>query len=541
MASMQNVINDYKGSTDITDEKIKALNNDYFIKGYTSTMDNMKAVAYMLDTEIWSIFAGKQAEYAIGGPTIEMLLNSYNKKYKTNYIYQATINMEHQNNIGYQVSNDNGSTWVDNIDNILDVNDSLYVKKDIDKASYMWIASPSHYYVNAYNIMAISYEGSISHRMIAMVAEGFRPVVCLKSEIGLEKQEDGTYHIVDTVRTGKITFGEPTWEGDNASVTVGTNTNFQIEYQINGVDEGIWTKIANNGTITGLKDRDTVYARLTDGTNHGEYTSINIIKGMTGAEVAENPNEYYGKTITNYTCPNSAGVSAWQIFHADENNIYLIANDYVHRNYIPKGKEGSSIRYNSDYTLAMDDVVDDYDGSSDITEEKIKELNNDYFNVKKYTSTYTNMLAVAYMLDTNVWSVFKGEQAEYAIGGPTIELLFESYNNRYGTEYVAEATSKTGYQIKKKSSDSWSNSISGMLNTTDGLYVIPSKSKASEYWLASPSAGDYTYYVSGVFYDGRVAFGTYSYDHASGFRPLVCLKSSTRITQEDNGDGYIIK
>ncbi len=49
----------------------------------------------------------------------------------------------------------------------------------------------------------------------------------------------------------------------------------------------------------------------------------------------------------------------------------------------------------------------------------------------------------------NVWNVYDGNKAEYAIGGPTIELLFKSYNEKYGTSYVAEATSEVGYSIKK--------------------------------------------------------------------------------------------
>lgn len=35
------------------------------------------------------------------------------------------------------------------------------------------------------------------------------------------------------------------------------------------------------------------------------------------------------------------------------------------------------------------------------------------------------MQAVAYMLDTEVWSVYKGEKADYAIGGPTIEMVMK--------------------------------------------------------------------------------------------------------------------
>ena len=85
-----------------------------------------------------------------------------------------------------------------------------------------------------------------------------------------------TGKVTEGTEQGAITFGNPAWEGDNASVTVSTNTNFQIEYQVNTVTEGNWTKIENNGTIPNLKNGDTVYARLTDGTNYGEHASMTL-------------------------------------------------------------------------------------------------------------------------------------------------------------------------------------------------------------------------------------------------------------------------
>ncbi|MBQ9012509.1 MAG: hypothetical protein IJ094_02925 [Bacilli bacterium] len=121
-ANFDNVLKDYNGSPDITDERLKELNYDYFVKGYSSNDNNMKAVAYMLDIDIWSIFArGKNAEYAIGGPTIEMVFNSYNQKYDKSYISKVF-----ENEIGYKISVDGGNNygawyaWILN-------NDPLYV------------------------------------------------------------------------------------------------------------------------------------------------------------------------------------------------------------------------------------------------------------------------------------------------------------------------------------------------------------------------------------------------------------------------------
>ena len=78
------------------------------------------------------------------------------------------------------------------------------------------------------------------------------------------------------VEEGAITFGTVSWSSNKASISVSTNTSYQIEYQVGGITEGSWTGIANNGTISNLNYGDTVYARLTDGVNHGEYATASI-------------------------------------------------------------------------------------------------------------------------------------------------------------------------------------------------------------------------------------------------------------------------
>ncbi len=166
--------------------------------------------------------------------------------------------------------------------------------------------------------------------------------------------------------------------------------------------------------------------------------------------------EYYGATVSGYTCTNSAGVNAWKIFYADENNIYLIVDDYISYEYAPKGKGGTSLNQgDTNYKLYFTDVISDYAGSSDITDTKIKALNNDYFNVKGYSSVENNMKAVAYMLDTNAWSVFAGNKAEYAIGGPTIEMFMKSYSQKHNVDYKVQASSSMGYEISTDEGNSW--------------------------------------------------------------------------------------
>ena len=259
-----------------------------------------------------------------------------------------------------------------------------------------------------------------------------------------------------------------------------------------------------------------------------------IVERYMASDIAnasqEDKQNLYGATVTGYTCTNSAGVNTWKIFYADNKNIYLIADDYIKYDYCP-GSVNQKIQKNStEYQLSMNNVINDYKGTESITDDDIKALNNDYFS-KNYSSTNNNMKAVAYMLDKNVWSVYAGDKAEYAIGGPTIELLFKSYNEKYGTSYVAGTTGDAGYRIKKQKSDNYSTGIDGLLtksdNTQDQLYVINSTLKASAMFIASP-ANFVADSVMLVRYGGSVDSSS-SISDTFGFRPLVCLKSNTQL------------
>ena len=74
-APFDNIMDAYStGSARITTDTIKNLNSSFFARSdaNTNTNDNMKVVAYMLDTTAWSTFkdSNGKADYAIGGTTI---------------------------------------------------------------------------------------------------------------------------------------------------------------------------------------------------------------------------------------------------------------------------------------------------------------------------------------------------------------------------------------------------------------------------------------------------------------------------------------
>ena len=262
--------------------------------------------------------------------------------------------------------------------------------------------------------------------------------------------------------------------------------------------------------------------------------------GISAKNIADmdDKTNIYGATVTNYIPATTTDVN-WKIFYADDDNIYLIADNYVEKTNLPNSTNGTTATANkpndgnSSYARVayFTNILGDYAGSARITDSRLKALNNDYLNTKGFSSENNNMKAVAYMMDTTAWnSKFKdtNNKADYVIGGPSVELLFKSYNDKYKTAYVSQATNATGYQIKKKAKDtSWSYSIGSMLKTSDPLYVITARSNALAYWLASPSANDADFVLSAYYYGG-VGDSDYRYD-SSGFRPLVCLQAGVKL------------
>ena len=75
-----------------------------------------------------------------------------------------------------------------------------------------------------------------------------------------------------------IKFGDVTWPGNGtASATVTTNTSYQLQYQINAIEDDGWQIISNGGTITNIPAKDAnVYARLWDGTNASDYATLPV-------------------------------------------------------------------------------------------------------------------------------------------------------------------------------------------------------------------------------------------------------------------------
>ena len=275
----------------------------------------------------------------------------------------------------------------------------------------------------------------------------------------------------------------------------------------------------NNGLVTAVKEgTTTIRVRATDGSNKEATCKVTVESaGLSAEDIASNPKDYYGKTVKGYDA-EYGDVVGWKIFYAGNEyssdnsyHVYLIADDYITRDNIPASSKGNRLNAgDSSHPCAayFTNILNDYNGSSSITN-NVKNLNKKYFE-NGYSSTNNNMKAVAYMLDTKAWSVYAGEGAQYAVGGPSIEMIMKSYSQAHGVDYRAQAYSTTGYRISNNGDSNWKYTIDDMLSTSDSLYVINSDDDASGYWVASPSAGSF-FYVMRVNCYGSVNY--YHYDN----------------------------
>ena len=296
------------------------------------------------------------------------------------------------------------------------------------------------------------------------------------------------------------------WVYNTTAGNIGTNPNNYTEK---------FTNTTENLTLT-TPTSGIYYLHILSIDNAGN-TKGEISKGIevfiTATEITKYPEKYYGKDIKNYNCINNVTIEKWKIFNSTENNIYLIANDYIERKYIPASTKSGTSTSNK---LNMEDtnykrtasfnekLLNDYSGTANIENPKLKLLNSSYFE-QNFTSKANNMKAVAYMLDTEAWKGFKdtNNKAEYAIGGPTIEMLFSSYNKKNKTSHEAKAISETGYLIKKDNLDDWKYYIQNLLIDNENFYRLDNAENANGMWLASPSC----YYISGLLYsyiDGSI-------------------------------------
>ena len=267
--------------------------------------------------------------------------------------------------------------------------------------------------------------------------------------------------------------------------------------------------------------------------------------GIGAAEIQQNPTTYYGAEVTGYTC-TSNGVSKWRIFYADESNIYLIADDYIASSNAPRSRNNNALNVGyTNYSLYFTNILNDYTGSSWISQNSLaKKWLNTYLN-SYASSTNNNIKAVAYLMDTNVWSIYAGSNAEYAIGAPTIELFCASYKATHPDVYIeCDSVTSNGYYLEMNTGETSSGDYvtSAIVGDYNNIYSKSNDTNLYGMWIASPS----TYNRDGLIISDDVMVGCNSHHmyysgDMTGLRPIVCLKSSVQLKLQSDGTFSIIQ
>ena len=240
-------------------------------------------------------------------------------------------------------------------------------------------------------------------------------------------------------------------------------------------------------------------------------TILEETENVSAKDIAKNPAMYYGKEVKYSTKRNTSIASIgkirnlksvadvdeelekegikWKIFYADEDNIYLIASNYV--------------------KVDGDNYYKIFDTASQ---------NLEYMNTKSN------------------WNKFVGECAEYATGGPTLAMFANSWNSKYpDNEITYFGDEENGFVVNKE------------IVSEDDLYFNHKEMFFYGYWLASKSREErYLVNVSVNFWGNNHLVFSGKYEDSDGnealkeigYRPIVCLKSDIQLQASE--DGFII-
>ena len=335
-----------------------------------------------------------------------------------------------------------------------------------------------------------------------------------------------------TMDKGSIQIVTAKIEPDNASnKTINWSSNNDNIVEVNA-----------NGQMTAKNEGTAVVtATAADGSGKSATCSITVKAVIVTKDmIAANPTLYYGKIVTGYHC-NKSGY-AWQIYHADNNNIYITTTDYIKATDCPNGIKGTAMTANDTYKPSLNEVYKDYNGSTSITNDKVKSWFSYLSSSYGTNNTYITMKKTAYLLDTSAWANFKGEKADYAIGAPTLDLFAASYKKTHPSKYIQFQSGKYGYELKWNTDTAYANWVTGApTDEFNKLYMISSTTKASNQWIASPSQ-QMSNIMIGLGFNGDIG-QNWSFNGNEGIRPIVCLSSSVSLEQIGSGSSvsYLIK
>ena len=234
------------------------------------------------------------------------------------------------------------------------------------------------------------------------------------------------------------------------------------------------------------------------------------------AKIRANPQAYYGKKVTNY----NANGKTYRIFYVDKDNDFKDGYNTIYLKADSSGSVGCSTSYDANQTL-------------------IKKMNplwatkGNTVAAKTTTISNENEQAAAWLCDPSKWTAYcDTDKANYAIGGPSVEMYVKSYNQTHGDDALGcqyQTNNVPGYIYKVNNTiqnDGWCTNSDTLdySMTYKSMYCGQNGNNTGYWWLASPSANDSRYVC--LVYGDIAGLGYDYYRHINGVSPLVSLKSS---------------
>ena len=273
------------------------------------------------------------------------------------------------------------------------------------------------------------------------------------------------------------------------------------------------------------------------------------VEGKTVTITKDNVGTYLGKVVTNYVpTKNSVTIGSTVYEVSTQYRLYYVDFDgkYGEKNGVYLKADCTS----NNYALEEDTTVSTADNV------KIKALNPSLYKdgATSPTASQENMKAVTFLTNTNNWNSLKtgasiADKVNYVVGAPSVEMMFDSYNTKYGLKdkaiNIGELTADTeraklvyqytsgdlGYKVgpchdKGTEYDYYTSDYSVKTDATiDSMYYPGSK---QYYWLASPSDSGTGYVLYVNFNSGGIVSNNGS-NFTNAFCPLVSLKSTVSL------------
>ena len=237
------------------------------------------------------------------------------------------------------------------------------------------------------------------------------------------------------------------------------------------------------------------------------------------AKIRANPQAYYGKKVTNYKASDS-DTNTYRIFYVDKDNDFKDGYNTIYLKADFSGSVHCSTSYDASQTL-------------------IKRMNPLWATkgntVAAETTTISNKneQAAAWLCDPSKWTAYcDTDKANYAIGGPSVEMYVKSYNQTHGDDALGcqyQTNTVPGYIYKVKDTiqnSGWytnDNTLDYSM-TYKSMYCGQNGNKTGAWWLASPSARASKGVCGVTGNSARLDCGYYG--SGRGVSPLVSLKSS---------------